>query len=156
MYRLEYTTNFKKDLKTCKKRGLELHLLQRVIDILQETGTLPNQYRPHKLSGKFEGLWECHIKSDWLLNMATKRYRTGLDHDRYWYACRLVLSHQRLCLIRFINSSRVLACWKKPVKSEVVVKEFCFSTPRICIQHMLRLDHDHHAQTGPRSSGCNP
>ena len=67
------------------------------------------------------------------LNMATKRYRTGLDHDRYWYACRLVLSHQRLCLIRFINSSRVLACWKKPVKSEVVVKEFCFSTPRICI-----------------------
>lgn len=56
MYRLEYTTNFKKDLKTCKKRGLELHLLQRVIDILQETGTLPNQYRPHKLSGKFEGL----------------------------------------------------------------------------------------------------
>ena len=67
MYRLEYTTNFKKDLKTCKKRGLELHLLQRVIDILQETGTLPNQYRPHKLSGKFEGLWECHIKSDWLL-----------------------------------------------------------------------------------------
>lgn len=67
MYRLEYTTNFKKDLKTCKQRGLELHLLQRVIDILQETGTLPNQYRPHKLSGKFEGLWECHIKSDWLL-----------------------------------------------------------------------------------------
>ena len=67
MYRLEYTTHFKKDLKTCKKRGLELHLLQRVIDILQETGTLPNQYRPHKLSGKFEGLWECHIKSDWLL-----------------------------------------------------------------------------------------
>ena len=52
---------------------------------------------------------------------------------------------QRLCLIRFINSSRVLACWKKPVKSEVVVKEFCFSTPRICM-HMLRLDHDHHAQ----------
>ena len=37
MYRLEYTTNFKKDLKTCKKRGLELHLS------------------------------ECHIKSDWLL-----------------------------------------------------------------------------------------
>ena len=40
---------------------------------------------------------------------------------------------QRLCLIKFMNSSRVLACWKKPVKSEVVVKEFCFSTPRICM-----------------------
>ena len=79
MYRLEYTTNFKKDLKTCKKRGLELHLLQRVIDILQETGTLPNQYRPHKLSGKFEGLWECHIKSDWLLIMTD----TGTHADLY-------------------------------------------------------------------------
>ena len=56
MYRLEYTTNFKKDLKTCKKRGLERHLLQRVIDILQETGSLPMQYHPHKLRGKFEGL----------------------------------------------------------------------------------------------------
>lgn len=38
-------------------------------------------------------------------------------------------------LIRFINSSRVFACWKYPVKSDVVVKEFCFSTPRICM-HM--------------------
>ena len=38
-----------------------------VIGILQETSSLPMQYHPHKLSGKFEGLWECHIKSDWLL-----------------------------------------------------------------------------------------
>ena len=37
-----------------------------VIGILQETGSLPMQYHPHKLSGKFEGLWECHIKRDWL------------------------------------------------------------------------------------------
>ena len=37
--------------------------------------------------------------------------------------------------IRFINSSRVWACRKKPVKSDVVAIEFCFSTPRICI-HM--------------------
>ena len=32
-----------------------------VIGILQETGSLPMQYHPHKLSGKFEGLCECHI-----------------------------------------------------------------------------------------------
>ena len=63
MYRLEYTTNFKKDLKTCKKRGLELHLLQRVIDILQETGTLPNQYRPHKLSGNLRAYGNAILKA---------------------------------------------------------------------------------------------
>lgn len=67
MYELEYTNSFKKDLKTCKRRGYNLQLLQDAIDILQERGTLPEQYRPHKLSGKFEGLWECHIKGDWLL-----------------------------------------------------------------------------------------
>lgn len=25
------------------------------------------QYRPHKLSGKYEDFWECHIENDWLL-----------------------------------------------------------------------------------------
>ena len=86
MYRLEYTTNFKKDLKTCKKRGLELHLLQRVIDILQETGTLPNQYRPHKLSGKFEGLWvdmallkELAKKFGWNIGRKKSGIEEGLE-----------------------------------------------------------------------------
>lgn len=67
MYSLEYATGFKKDLKTCKKRGYDLSILQRVIDLLQETGTLPAQYHAHKLSGNLAGLWECHIKGDWLL-----------------------------------------------------------------------------------------
>lgn len=67
MYQLEYANSFKKDLKTCKKRGYDLKLLQEAINILQESGKLPAKYQPHKLSGKLEGLWECHIKSDWLL-----------------------------------------------------------------------------------------
>ena len=41
--------------------------LQTVIKLLSETGTLPGKYRPHILHGKLEGVWECHIKSDWLL-----------------------------------------------------------------------------------------
>lgn len=32
-----------------------------------QTGTLPPQYRPHKLTGQYAGLWEAHIKPDWLL-----------------------------------------------------------------------------------------
>ena len=66
-YELKFANSFKKDLKTCKKRGYKLDLLQAVIDILQATGTLPDYYHPHKLSGTYEGLWECHIKGDWLL-----------------------------------------------------------------------------------------
>jgi mRNA interferase YafQ len=41
--------------------------LQTVITLLKETGKLPAQYKPHKLSGNYAGLWECHIKPDWLL-----------------------------------------------------------------------------------------
>lgn len=67
MYTLKYTGQFKKDLKRCQKRGLNLSLLQKVIEILQETGSLPSEYKPHLLSGQFAGCWECHVKPDWLL-----------------------------------------------------------------------------------------
>lgn len=67
MYSIEYTNRFKKDLKRCKKRGYDLNLLITVVDILQKNGELPAIYKPHMLKGKYNGLWECHIKSDWLL-----------------------------------------------------------------------------------------
>ena len=37
------------------------------MDQLAATGTLPTQYRPHKLTGNMRGLWECHIQPDWLM-----------------------------------------------------------------------------------------
>ena len=44
-----------------------MDLLQEVITLLAQTGTLPAQYKAHKLSGNRVGEWECHIKPDWLL-----------------------------------------------------------------------------------------
>lgn len=67
MYSIDYSNRFKKDLKRCKKRGLDISLIQDAIKILAATGTLPEQYRPHKLSGNMQGLWECHIEPDWLM-----------------------------------------------------------------------------------------
>ncbi len=67
MYKLEYTNRFKKDLKRCQKRGYDMNLISNVIKILVETGSLPAEYRPHVLQGKYAGKWECHIQSDWLL-----------------------------------------------------------------------------------------
>ena len=67
MYNIQYTNRFKKDYKLCKKRGLNIELLKKAISILEATGTLPPQYKPHPLSGKFQGFMECHIQSDWLL-----------------------------------------------------------------------------------------
>lgn len=66
-YRLSYSNKFKRSLKKCYKRGLDVEKLRDVIRILVENGALPADHRPHKLSGKFKGAWECHIEPDWLL-----------------------------------------------------------------------------------------
>lgn len=55
-YAINYTNKFRKDLKICKKRGYNISLFQEVSQLLETTGTLPPEYRPHKLSGKYEGL----------------------------------------------------------------------------------------------------
>lgn len=67
MYKIHYTGSFKKSVKRCKKRGLNLSLLEKAVDILATTGTLPSKYKAHKLVGNYVGYWECHIQSDWLL-----------------------------------------------------------------------------------------
>lgn len=67
MYSVKYTKQFKRDYKLCKKRGLEMALLNKAISILAIEGCLPQEYRPHKLVGRYVGYWECHIQPDWLL-----------------------------------------------------------------------------------------
>lgn len=67
MYKVETTKTFEKDLKRCQKRGLPMDEIRRVISILSIDGTLPAQYYPHKLSGNLSGIWECHIKPNWLM-----------------------------------------------------------------------------------------
>lgn len=67
MYDVIYTGQFKKSLKRCVRRGLRIEAFAKVLDILQQNGTLPNEYRPHKLQGKYKDCWECHIEPDWLL-----------------------------------------------------------------------------------------
>lgn len=67
MYTIDTTNKFDKDFKLCQKRGLPMDELKKVITLLSESGSLPQIYKPHKLHGNLEGVWECHIKSDWLL-----------------------------------------------------------------------------------------
>lgn len=41
MYSIVYTNQFKKSLKRCVKRGLDVSLLTAAVTILQEKGSLP-------------------------------------------------------------------------------------------------------------------
>ncbi|KXU04972.1 type II toxin-antitoxin system YafQ family toxin [Streptococcus oralis] len=61
------TTQFKKDLKRMKKRGLNLQKLHTVLTQLQQGKTLDANYRDHALTGNYIGFRECHIEPDWLL-----------------------------------------------------------------------------------------
>lgn len=66
-YQLKPTSKFKQDLKTAKKRGYDLSLLQDVLEILTSGEPLPEKYRDHNLLGNYRGCRECHITPDWLL-----------------------------------------------------------------------------------------
>jgi mRNA interferase YafQ len=61
------TNRFRRDLKRIRKRGYDLRKLGTIINLLATGEPLPDRHRPHKLSGEFGGLWECHVEPDWLL-----------------------------------------------------------------------------------------
>ena len=67
MYQIKYSKRFDKNLKLCMKRGLNMQLIFDAIQQLEATGSLPAKYRPHKLSGDLDGIWECHIQPNWLM-----------------------------------------------------------------------------------------
>ena len=66
-YRLVLTGKFKKSLKLAKKRGLDIGLMENVVDTLLQGLPLDEKYRDHELKGKYKGFRECHIQPDWML-----------------------------------------------------------------------------------------
>ena len=67
MYQVKFTTAYKKAYKLMKKRGLDISLLDEVVDLLRQGRQLEERYRDHGLTGDLAGFRECHIKTDWLL-----------------------------------------------------------------------------------------
>ena len=67
MYTVKFTTAYKKSYKLMKKRGLDLSLLDKVVDELRQGNPLDEKYKDHMLKGEYAGFYECHIKPDWLL-----------------------------------------------------------------------------------------
>lgn len=67
MYTVKFTAAYKKSYKLMKKRGLNLNLLDKVVDELRQGNPLDEKYKDHILKGEYAGFHECHIKPDWLL-----------------------------------------------------------------------------------------
>ena len=66
-YDLQFTSQFKKDLKLAKKQNKDLGKLFEVIDILANGEILDAKYKDHSLTGNYREPRECHVEPDWLL-----------------------------------------------------------------------------------------
>ena len=66
-YEIKNTTQFKKDYKLAKRRGLDLNLLKGIITKLANGEVLAPKHKDHPRSGDWVGHRECHIQPDWLL-----------------------------------------------------------------------------------------
>ena len=82
MLKLQTTSKFRKDYKLAKRRGLNLQLLESVIDDLLQEKTLDAKYKDHALTGNYIGFRECHIQPDWLLIYSIDKNRLVLTASR--------------------------------------------------------------------------
>ena len=85
-YDVQFTTQFKKDLKLAKKQNKNLDKLFEVIEILASGGTLDAKYRDHDLTGNYKGTRECHVEPDWLLRgdvLVLMLYRLGTHSELF-------------------------------------------------------------------------
>ena len=71
IYAIDITNKFKKSVKRCYSRDLDLELLENVIYTLAQGKSLDPKHFPHPLKGfkprPNEKVMECHIQPDWLL-----------------------------------------------------------------------------------------
>ncbi len=67
MYKLKFSSAFKKSYKKMKKRNLDISILKDVVETLQQGKTLDKKFKVHELKGNWAGYYECHLKPDWLL-----------------------------------------------------------------------------------------
>ena len=73
-YKIDFTSNFKKQYKIIKKQGKNLDKLYEIIERLANGEELDPKYKNHNLINdkKYKDCKECHIESDWLLSYQIK------------------------------------------------------------------------------------
>ena len=84
------SNRFLKDLRLAKKRGLDLSLLEEVVNKLANQEPLEPKYRDHAHTGDYSDFRECHVNPDWLLvycvddeELELFLFRTGSHADLF-------------------------------------------------------------------------
>ena len=67
MKKLKPSTQYKKDIKRIRNNPKKAAELLKVLTMLERELEIPEEYRPHMLTGDYSGCMECHILGDFLL-----------------------------------------------------------------------------------------
>lgn len=67
MLKIKQTKQFKKSLKKVVKQEKDINKLFAIVKLLCQKSELPLALRVHELKGRWRGIRELHIESDWLL-----------------------------------------------------------------------------------------
>ncbi len=67
MNTLKLTSQFKKDLKRYKYKIEIIDKLEVLLKLLVNGQPIPDENKPHILTGNYRGYMECHVESDTLL-----------------------------------------------------------------------------------------
>lgn len=67
MKTLVQSTQYKKDLKRIRHNAKKAEALLAVLRLLENEIPIPPEYKPHMLTGDYNGYMECHIEGDFLL-----------------------------------------------------------------------------------------
>ena len=78
-YTVKTTSQFKKSYKLAVKRGLDVALLEDVINKLKEDIPLEERFHDHQLTGNMKLFRECHIQPD----LAPYLFKTRRNSDSY-------------------------------------------------------------------------
>jgi len=64
------SAEYRRGRKRAARQGLDLSLLDKAVELLEEGVRMPSKYKDHALQGNRKGQRECHIggaHSDWVL-----------------------------------------------------------------------------------------
>lgn len=79
-------SQFKRDVKLCKKRNKDMAKLRELMNLLIEAKPFPPEYKDHSLLGNWKHHRDSHIEPDWLLIYKIENHdvyfvRTGSHAD---------------------------------------------------------------------------
>lgn len=67
VYQVQWTKQYKKDVKLAKKRNYKMEELYSIVEKLANDEPLEERYHDHSLEGNWAGHRELHIRPNWLL-----------------------------------------------------------------------------------------